>query len=256
MRGPTRTIAIATRKGGAGKTTTAVNLAAALALRGETSLVIDLDPQANATTHLGVDPDKTPVTIYELLLGMDDDPEAAVVATSVKGLDLLPAAPRLAGAELELAPVPGRERRLTELMAPLVEKYRYIIVDCPSSFGILFLNGLLACAETMAPVQTHHFAVTAARQFADILKEITATFGSGPTLTGLIPTMVDRRMKLSQSLIRDMENDYGRNLVRPSIRLDARLAEAPAKGKPIHRFAPKSNGAYDYTLLADDIRVM
>ncbi len=253
---PTRTIALATLKGGAGKTTTAVNLAAGLALRGEKVLLVDLDPQANATAHLGVAVTDATVTLYELLLGMADDPEQGIAQTGLDKLHLIPSAPRLAGAEVELANTPGRERLLTELLAPLVERYRFVIVDAPSSLGILTLNGLLACSETMIPAQTHYFSVLAARQFVDVIRQMNETFGAQLSVTGLIPTMVDRRMKISAELIRDLEGEFGRNLVRPSIRLDARLADAPAKGRPIQLAAPKSNGAYDYTILADDIRVM
>ncbi|MBF0171462.1 MAG: ParA family protein, partial [Nitrospinae bacterium] len=247
---PTRTIALATLKGGAGKTTTAVNLATGLALRGETVLLVDLDPQANATAHLGIVPDDHTVTLYELLLGMEEDPARGVVATPVERLHLIPSAPRMAGAEVELAAAPGRERLLTETLAPLVERYRYIIVDTPSSMGILTLNGLLACGETMIPAQTHYFSVLAARQFVEVVRQVNRTFGADLKVTGLIPTMVDRRMKISAELIRDLEGEFGRNLVRPSIRLDARLADAPGKGRPIQLAAPKSNGAYDYTILA------
>jgi len=251
-----RTIAIANRKGGSGKTTTAVNLGAALALRGEKVLIIDLDPQANASLSLGVDILTVEKTLYELLLGMEESVAAVLQPTKVKGLSLLPAAPRLAGAELELAPIPGRENRLSEVIAPLRERYSYIIVDSPVNFGLLCLNILTTCDEVLAPVQTHHLSLIAIHQLSDLIERVKKELNPKLRISGLIPTMVDRRMKISKALIIEMEKRYGRNLVRPSIRLDAKLAEAPARGKPIQLYAPKSNGAYDYTCLADDIRVI
>lgn len=249
-----RKIAIANRKGGSGKTTTAVNLSSALALRGHRVLLVDIDPQANASLWMGVEAAKT--TIYELLLGMETDPRAAVIPTGVVGMDILPAAARLAGAEVELAPLPGRELRLKQTLAPILSGYDYVIVDCPVSFGILALNALVACGEVMAPAQTHHLSVAAIRQLDEIIRMINRKLNTGLRVTGLVPTMVDRRMKISEELVGEMEKEYGRNLVRPSIRMDAKLAEAPARRKSIHQYAPKSNGAFDYTALADDVRVM
>ncbi len=251
-----RKIAIANRKGGSGKTTTAVNLSSGLALRGHRVLLVDIDPQANASLWMGVDLDSVKTTIYELLLGMETDPRKAVISTGVEGMDILPAAVRLAGAEVELAPLPGRELRLKEILAPIAPGYDYVIVDCPVSFGVLALNALVACGEVLAPVQTHHLSVVAIRQLDEIIRRVNHRLNTGLRITGLVPTMVDRRMKISEELIGEMEKEYGRNLVRPSIRLDAKLAEAPAKRKPIHQYAPKSNGAFDYTALADDVRIM
>ena len=251
-----RKIAIANRKGGSGKTTTAVNLSSALALRGHRVLLVDIDPQANASLWMGVEADAVKTTAYELLLGMETDPRKAVISTGVDGMDMLPAAVRLAGAEVELASLPGRELRLKQVLEPIAPGYDYVIVDCPVSFGILALNAFVACGEVLAPVQTHHLSVVAIRQLDEIIRKVNQKLNKELRVTGLVPTMVDRRMKISEELIGDMEKEYGRNLLRPSIRLDAKLAEAPAKRKPIHQYAPKSNGAFDYTALADDIRVM
>jgi chromosome partitioning protein len=251
-----RKIAIANRKGGSGKTTTAVNLSSALALRGHRVLLVDIDPQANASLWMGVDADIVKPTVYELLLGMETDPRKAVIPTGVEGVDILPSAVRLAGAEVELANLPGRELRLKQVLEPVAPGYDYVIVDCPVSFGILALNAFVACGEVLAPVQTHHLSVVAIRQLDEIIRKVNRTLNKGLRITGLVPTMVDRRMKMSEELIEEMEKEYGRNLLRPSIRLDAKLAEAPAKRKPIHQHAPKSNGAFDYTALADDVRVM
>jgi len=251
-----RRLAIASRKGGSGRTTTAVNLAAALAMRDERTLLVDLDPQASASLSVGVQANGPAPTIYELLLGMEPDPNRAVRSTRVDRLDIIPAAVRLAGAELELAGLPGRENRLKELLADIATDYSYVLVDCPSSFGLLALNALVACDEVMAPVQTQHLSVMAIEQLSDIIQLVNRRLNANLRLTGLIPTMCDRRKKITPRLIEKMQDMYGRNLVRPRIRLDAKLAEAPARGKPIHLYAPASNGAYDYTVLADDIRLM
>ncbi len=251
-----RTIAIVNRKGGSGKTTTAVNLSAGLALRDERVLLIDMDPQANASLHLGVDVDNVKLTIYELLLGMEQDVKKVIVKTKVENLSLLPSALRLAGAEEELVPVSGRESLLKNIVEQVACDYTYLIVDCPVSFGLLALNTLLACDEALVPAQTHYFSVVAIRQIIDIIREVNETFGHDMKIIGIIPTMMDRRSKLNRKLVEDMEAEYGRNLLRPMVRLDAKLAEAPAKGKPIQLTAPKSNGAFDYTALADDLRMM
>lgn len=251
-----RTIAIVNRKGGSGKTTTAVNLSAGLALRGERVLLVDMDPQANASLHLGVDTDNVSPTIYELLLGMEPDVKKAISETKIENLKVVPSALRLAGAEEELVSVIGRELLLKNILQKVVVDYTYVIVDCPVSFGILSLNVLLACDEALVPAQTHYLSVVAVRQTADIIRQVNETLGHNIKVVGIIPTMMDRRSKLNKKLVTEMEAEYGRNLLRPTIRLDAKIAEAPGKGKPIQLASPKSNGAYDYTALADDLRIM
>lgn len=243
-------------KGGSGKTTTAVNLGACLALQGEKTLLVDIDPRASASVSLGVDINGAGPTIYELLLGMETQPGKAVIATRASGLDMIPAAPRLAGAEVELAGLPGRERRLAGILEPLDSAYSYVIVDCPSSFGVLALNALAACDEVMAPVQPQHLSVVAMEQMGDIIEKVRERINPRLRLTGLIPAMCDHRKKVTKLMIERLEKKYGKNIMRPGIRADSKLAEAPARGKPVHLFAPKSNGAYDYAVLADDVRVM
>lgn len=251
-----RRIAIANMKGGSGKTTTAVNLSATLALRGEKTLLVDIDPKAGASISLGVDISAAGSTIYELLLGMESDPGKAIVATKARGLDMIPSAPRLAGAEMELAALPGRERRLAETLYPLGSRYSYVIVDCPSQMGLLTLNALAACDEVMAPVQPHYLSVAAVDQMSDIIKKVRERINPRLRLTGLIPAMCDHRKKVTKLMMDRMEKKYGKDIFRPGIRADTKLAEAPAKGKPVHLSAPKSNGAYDYAVLTDDVRVM
>lgn len=256
MGNKTRRIAIANRKGGSGKTTTAVNLSTALALRGERVLLVDICPQANASLHMGVEAEVESATIYELLLGMETDVEHALLRTAVNGLDMIPAAERLAGAELELVDLPGRELRLKQILESVENVYSYIIIDCPVSMGVLAVNALVACDEALVPVQPHHFSVVAVEGMREVVRLMNRELNPDLRIAGLVPTMCDRRAKFSRKLIDDMEKEYGRSLMRPMIRMDARLAEAPAKGKPIQLYAPKSNGAYDYTLLGDDVRVL
>ncbi|MDH5510955.1 MAG: ParA family protein [Nitrospinota bacterium] len=251
-----RRIAIAGLKGGCGRTTIAVNLASALALRGRKTLLVDLDPQAAATLCLGVEPGPEAATVYELLIGQEDNLARAVVPTLVRDLHLLPSVRRLYGAELELADEPDRAWKLSGLLDRMDEGYSLVIVDCPSSFGLLTLNALCACPEALVPVHGSSLSLAAVEGLMEVVEAVNAELGVETRVAGLAPNMVDKRTGIHAAAMKKIEGKYGKSLVRSRIRLDARLPEASAAGKPIQLFAPKSNAAYDFEVLADDMSVL
>ncbi|MDH5679765.1 MAG: ParA family protein [Nitrospinota bacterium] len=251
-----RRIAVTGLKGGCGRTTVAVNLAAALALRGNKTLLVDLDPQASATLSLGARPGRQEATVYELALGLEKNLARAVVPTPARDLHLVPSALRLFGAELELAEEPDRAKKLSALLAKLEEGYSIVIVDCPANFGLLTLNALCACPEALAPIHGSYLSMAAVEGLMEVVEAVNGELGPTTSLMGLIPNMIDKRMGGQRALIKKIEEKYGKSLVRSRIRLDAKLPEAAAAGKPIQMFAPKSNAAYDFEILADDISVL
>jgi len=253
--GMARRIAVTGIKGGCGRTTVAVNLSAALALRGHKTLLVDLDPKADATSSLGVEAGPDSATVYELLLGLEENLARAVVGTAAQGLHLIPSAMKLYGAELELAGEPERAKRLLRALEKVEKGYAFVIVDCPANFGLLTLNALLACGQALVPALGSSLP-SAVEGIFELIGAVNAELGECAKVVGLTPNMVDKRIAGAALAIKRLEEKYGKGLVRSRIRLDARLPEAAAAGKPIQLFAPKSNAAYDFEVLADDIMVM
>ena len=256
--GLTRTIALMNQKGGVGKTTTTVNLAAALAGEGRRTLLIDLDPQAHATLHLGIDPGDAP-SVYDALL------EPASAADAVRearpNLDLLPAVVDLAAAEPELAAAADRNRRLSMALAPLLSRYEFVLMDCPPSLGLLTLNALAAAREVIIPMQAHFLALQGVGRLMETVRVVGQTVNPRLRISGVILCMHEETSRHTREVVADLDAffDQARDtdlpwrsarVFRPPIRRNIKLAEAPSFGQTIMEYAPTAPGAADYRLLA------
>jgi len=249
-----RTFAIANQKGGCGKTTTAVNLAAALAEKGRSTLIIDLDPQGHATIGFGKDPETFDKTIYHALTNPRISISDVVVPTEIEGLDLAPSNILLSGAEIELAEVLGRELVLGEQTRMLGDKYEYCVIDCPPSVGLLTLNALVASTDVIVPVQVHYYAVEGLKQLLETANIIRVHFHPCYVrILGLLLTFVEERTIFSRQIQQQTRDFFGELVFNTVIHRAVRLAEAPSAGEPALVYAPDSRGAQEYRALADEI---
>jgi chromosome partitioning protein len=250
-----KVIAVANQKGGVGKTTTAINVAAALALAGHPTLVVDVDPQANATSGLGAKGRAAAAgTIYDALTADSvDSPADFVVATSVKDLSLVPATRDLAGAEIELITVDHRDRRLRDFVEPLRAQFRFILVDCPPSLGLLTLNALVAADSVLIPLHCEYFALEGLADLVATLRRVRASLNPSLDIEGVLLTMNDERTNLGQQVARDVREFFKDKVYRTVIPRNVRLAEAPSHGLPAVTYDAKSRGAEAYATLAREI---
>ena len=246
------TIACANQKGGVGKTTTVVNLASYLALAGDRVLVIDLDPQGNATSALGVDRNRDR-SVYDAVID-DAQLQELSVPTQVDGLTLVPSSISLAGAEVELTPLEQRERRLSGLVDPLRAEYDYVLIDCPPSLGLLTINALTAADSTLIPIQCEYFALEGLGQLLATIRLVTDHLNPRLEVKGAVLTMHDGRTRLSTEVGEEVRRHLGERVYDTVIPRSVRLSEAPSHGLPIHLYAPASRGAEAYRDLADEIR--
>jgi chromosome partitioning protein len=247
-----RVFAIANQKGGVGKTTTAINLAASLAANDLRVLVIDSDPQGNATTGLGVAKAPDRPSLYHVLLG-DAQPADAIVSTEFEGLDLISADKNLVGANLELVDLPNREFRLRERIATVRESYRYILIDCPPALDLLTLNALIAADSVLVPIQCEFFALEGISELMDTIDRIREGFHHPLAVEGIVLTMFDDRTNLTRQVTTDLRDFFGDRVFQTVIPRSIRLAEAPSFGKPILTYDPRSKGAESYIKLAKEI---
>jgi chromosome partitioning protein len=243
--------AIANQKGGVGKTTTAVNLAACVAEAGYESLLIDIDPQSNATLGLGIDKRTTP-TVYDALL--DDLPLAAAVhPTSIERLWLIPAGPDLAGANVELPRLPGSENRLRDALASIRDRYAFVLLDCPPSLGPLTVNALVAADRVIVPVQAEYFALEGLAGLLDTLSLVQRELNPRLTIAGMLLTMHDGRTRLAQEVESEVRTHFPKLVFDTVIPRNVRVGEAPSYGQPVIHFDPHCAGAEAYFELAKEV---
>jgi chromosome partitioning protein len=249
-----RTIAIANQKGGCGKTTTSVNLAAAFAEHGKRTLIVDLDPQGHSTLGFGYNPETLDKTIYHSLTNVQIPLPRVIISTNVERLDLAPSNILLSGAELEMADIIGREFVLSEQFRLVSEQYDICVMDCPPSLGLLTLNSLVASTDVIVPVQVNYYAMEGLRQLLETADIIRINFQPCYVkILGLLLTFVEDRTLLSREIQHQMREYFGDLVFDTVIHRTVRLAEAPSAGESILTFSPGSRGAVEYTALAEEI---
>lgn len=252
MKPQSRIICIANQKGGVGKTTTAVNLAACLAATERQTLLVDIDPQGNATSGVGIDKASLKLTVYDALIN-EADPCGLIVDTGHPFLHIIPANSDLAGAELELATEIGREHKLKYILASLAEKYRYIIIDCPPSLSLLTINAMTAADSVLIPLQCEFYAMEGFSQILHTIKLIQKMVNPQLSVEGILLTMYDARGNLSKDVAEEIRTHFPDQVFEAVIPRNIRLAEAPSHGKPVIYYDITSRGAFSYLQLAREI---
>ncbi len=247
-----RVTACTNQKGGVGKTTTVINLAAYLALSGSSTLVVDLDPQGNATSGLGIDRRTLDRSVYDALIHREPIGEL-VVGTAVGGLDLVPSTSALAGAEVELVTMSSREQRLSASLAGLAGRYERVLIDCPPSLGLLTVNALTAADGVLIPIQTEYYALEGLSQLVNTIRRVRESLNPRLEVDGVLLTMYDARTNLSAQVAAEVRRHMDGTVYDTVVPRSVRLAEAPSHGLPIALYDPSSRGAVAYDRLAGEV---
>jgi chromosome partitioning protein len=247
-----RVTACTNQKGGVGKTTTVVNVAAFLALSGTSTLVVDIDPQGNATSGLGVDRRALDRSVYDAIIDRVPIGEV-VVATAIDGLDLVPSTPALSGAEVELVGIAARERRLAASLAGLDGRYERVLIDCPPSLGLLTVNALTAADGVLIPIQTEYYALEGLSQLVNTIRLVRESLNPRLEVEGVLLTMYDARTNLSAQVAAEVRRHMDGTVFETVVPRSVRLSEAPSHGLPVALYAPASRGAQAYDALAAEV---
>ena len=247
-----KAIAIFNQKGGVGKTTTNINLAACLAQKGQKVLLLDIDPQGNTTSGLGISKRDLSDTMYDVLMRDHYDPMQAVRHTMIENMDIIPASVELAGAEVEMVRLEGRDRRLKKALDKIKEKYDFIFVDCPPSLGLLTINSLTAVDSVLIPIQCEFYALEGVSQLMSTIALVKKSMNKDLTIQGVILSMFDGRTNLSIQVVEEVKKYFKEKVYSTVIPRNVRLAEAPGYGLPIVEYDPRSAGAKAYMKFADE----
>ncbi len=248
-----KAIAIFNQKGGVGKTTTNINLAACLALKGKKVLILDIDPQGNTTSGIGISKRNLKNTIYNILIDKNYDPRKAIIKTDVKNLDLIPASVDLAGAEVELVEIEGRESTLKKGLDKVKNNYDYIFIDCPPSLGVLTLNGLVAADKVLVPMQCEYFALEGISLLLQTVKKVQKSINPDLVIGGIFFTMYDSRTRLAQDVVMQVKSYFKDIVFNTIIPRNIRLSEAQSHSMPICEYDANCAGAKSYEILAREV---